>query len=135
MWLDRKVGRSFLKRRCKLCLQSWGDLEPTQPLNFFAGHPQHRAAREGSKAALSPRNTPRPRAGSHWFCPLRSIYWVLGGGSLQVWVEKPVFRSPCTTPGACVGKQPPMSAVPGHGAGKDHYVPAGCRVSVLLCRC
>lgn len=35
-----------------------------------------------------------------------------------MWVEKPVFRSPHTIPGVCVGEQPPCPS----GAGKDHHV-------------
>jgi len=40
--------------------------------------------------------------------PAHMRYW--WGGSLQIGVEKPVFRSPLTTPGVHVREQPPMSS-------------------------
>lgn len=118
LWLDRKADQSFLKRQYSLCLLSWGDLEPKQPLYFLAGHLQDKAAGEGSKATLIFPTAPTAPAQT---LPLpQHIFGHQGVAACRCGLKSLCSGPPHYPWGVC------------WGAGKDHHVCIDVQMLILI---
>lgn len=128
MWLDRNVGQPLLKRWCKLCLQSWGDLELIQALSFLASHPQDRTAGKEAKLPSFPEISLAPKQAqavlTHSTAYIR--YWAVA--ACRCGLKSLCSDLPTTVPRVCTREKLPHVHSPHCGQGRTTIFlwAAGC---------